>query len=115
MNKSTLIVYLNLICREQKRTEDKLDAEVRVLFFATSTKMERIHHSACRKGSVLIDHYTSKAGQWRHLEFDASVYHDTMAEVRRIEADMAVIPDLAKRTRYDELSRSRFAVTLSSN
>lgn len=34
-----------------------------------------------------------------------------MAEVRRIEADMAVIPDVVKRTRYDELSRLLFAVT----
>ena len=53
----------------------------------------------------------SKTGQWRHLEFDASVYHDAMAEVGRIEADIAVIPDVVKRTRYNELSRLRFAVT----
>ena len=45
------------------------------------------------------------------MELDASVYHDAMAEVRRIEADMAVIPDLVKRTRYEELPRLRFAVT----
>ena len=105
------MVYFNLICREQKRTEDKLDVEARVLFFTISAKMERIHHSSCRKGFVLIAHYTSETGQWKHLEFAASVYHDAMAEVCRIEADMAVIPDVVKRTRYDQLSRLRFAVT----
>ena len=65
--KATLMVYFNLICREQKRTEDNLDAEVRVLFFTISAKMERIHRSSFRKGFVLIDHYTSRTGQWKHL------------------------------------------------
>lgn len=107
--RTILNVYLNF-CRDQKRTEEKLDVELGVLFLTISAKMERIHHSSCRKGFVLIDHYSSKTGQWRHLEFDANLYHDAMAEVRRIEAAMAVIPDVVKRTRYDQLSHLRFAV-----
>ena len=108
------MLFLNLFnfqpYREQKRAEDKLDVELRVLCFTISAKMESIHQISSRRGFVLIDHYSSKTGEWRHLEFDASVYEDAMTEVHRIEAEMSVIPDVVKRTPYNQLSRLRFVL-----
>ena len=70
--------------------------------------MESIHQTSSQRGFVLVDHYSSKTGEWRHLQFDASVYEDAMTEVQRIEAGMTVIPDVVKRTPYNQLSCLRF-------
>ncbi|KAL9985833.1 hypothetical protein ACROYT_G008281 [Oculina patagonica] len=105
-----ILIVTTEVEREQKRTEDKLDVEVRVLFFTISAKMENIHQSSSHRGFVLIDHYSSKTGEWRHLEFDTSGYQDAMTELHRIEAGMSVIPDVVKRTPYNQLSRLRLVV-----
>ena len=93
--------------RKQTRTENKLKVEVKVLFFTISKKMESIQQSSSQKGFVVIDHYSSKTGQWRHVEFDASQYQKALTEVHRIEADMSTIPDVVHRTPFSQLSHMR--------
>ncbi|KAJ7393731.1 hypothetical protein OS493_003390 [Desmophyllum pertusum] len=55
-----ILIVTTEIERERNRREDKLDVEVKELFFTISAKMESFHQSSSHRGFVLIDHYSSK-------------------------------------------------------
>ena len=45
--------------------------------------MESICANSSQTGFVLIDHYSSKSGEWRHVQFDTTQYQEAFAEVQK--------------------------------
>ena len=80
---------------------------VKVLFFEISAKMKSICANSSQTGFVLIDHYSSKSGEWRHVQFDTTQYQEAFAEVQKIEKAMSFITAEVKKKSYDELSHLR--------
>ena len=100
-------MYDLICCRQKKKTEERLTTSVKVLFFEISAKMKSICANSSQTGFVLIDHYSSKSGEWRHVQFDTTQYQEAFAEVQKIEKAMSFIAAEVKKKSYDELSHLR--------
>ena len=100
-------MYDLFCCRQKKKTEDKLTISVKILFFEISAKMKSICANSSQTGFVLIDHYSSKSGEWRHVQFDTTQYQEAFAEVQKIEKAMSFIAAEVEKKSYDELSHLR--------
>ena len=69
--------------------------------------MESICANSSQTGFVVIDHYSSKSGEWRQVQFDTTQYQEAFAEVQKIEKAMSFIAAEVKKKSYDELSHLR--------
>ena len=77
---------------------------VKVLFFEISAKMKSICANSSQTGFVVIDHYSSKSGEWRQVQFDTTQYQEAL---QKIEKAMSFIAAEVKKKSYDELSHLR--------
>ena len=69
--------------------------------------MDSICANSSQTGFVLIDHHSSKSGEWRHVQFDTTQYQEAFAELQKIEKAMSFIAAEVKKKSYDELSHLR--------
>ena len=75
---------------------------VKILFLEISAKMESICANSSQTGFVVIDHYSSKSGEWRQVQFDTTQYQEAFAEVQKIEKDMPFIAaEVKKKENYE--------------